>query len=40
MFFNINDVDCVYYDILFWGILDDIDYIVVMDGEEILGIGD
>nr|XP_036578508.1 nad-dependent malic enzyme [Colletotrichum truncatum]KAF6785803.1 nad-dependent malic enzyme [Colletotrichum truncatum] len=39
-FLNINDIDRVYHDLAQWGTPDDIDYIVVTDGEEILGIGD
>lgn len=39
-FLNINDVDRVYHDMAQWGSPNDIDYIVVTDGEEILGIGD
>ncbi|KAJ5037584.1 uncharacterized protein L3040_007756 [Drepanopeziza brunnea f. sp. 'multigermtubi'] len=39
-FLNINDVDRVYDDLAQWGSAEDIDYIVVTDGEEILGIGD
>lgn len=39
-FLNINDVDRVYDDLAQWGSPDDVDYIVVTDGEEILGIGD
>ncbi|KAM3086171.1 NAD-dependent malic enzyme, mitochondrial [Clarireedia jacksonii] len=39
-FLNINDVDRVHDDLAQWGGPDDIDYIVVTDGEEILGIGD
>ncbi|CAG8958344.1 hypothetical protein HYFRA_00011021 [Hymenoscyphus fraxineus] len=39
-FLNINDVDRVHDDIARWGNPEDIDYIVVTDGEEILGIGD
>ncbi|WYZ44585.1 hypothetical protein EsH8_VII_001021 [Colletotrichum jinshuiense] len=39
-FLNINDVDRVYHDLAQWGQPEDIDYIVVTDGEEILGIGD
>ncbi|KAK4465103.1 putative mitochondrial NAD-dependent malic enzyme precursor [Cladorrhinum samala] len=40
LFLNIHDVDRVYHDLSLWGTADDIDYIVVTDGEEILGIGD
>ncbi|POR33179.1 Malic enzyme [Tolypocladium paradoxum] len=36
-FLNINDEDRVLHDLSLWG---DIDYIVVTDGQEILGIGD
>ncbi|KAJ9136545.1 Malic enzyme [Pleurostoma richardsiae] len=39
-FLNIDDVDRVYHDLSQWGTADDIDYIVVTDGEQILGIGD
>ncbi|KAJ4415150.1 NAD-dependent malic enzyme, mitochondrial [Gnomoniopsis sp. IMI 355080] len=39
-FLNINDMDRVHHDLAQWGKPDDIDYIVVTDGEEILGIGD
>lgn len=39
-FLNINDADRVEHDLAQWGTADDIDYIVVSDGEEILGIGD
>ncbi|KAK1834428.1 putative mitochondrial NAD-dependent malic enzyme precursor [Podospora conica] len=39
-FLNIHDVDRVYQDLSQWGRPEDIDYIVVTDGEEILGIGD
>lgn len=39
-FLNINDLDRVHSDLSQWGKPDDIDYIVVSDGEEILGIGD
>ncbi|KAK1726413.1 malic enzyme [Colletotrichum acutatum] len=39
-FLNINDIDRVYHDLAQWGRPEDIDYIVVTDGEEILGIGD
>ncbi|TEA13201.1 NAD-dependent malic enzyme [Colletotrichum sidae] len=39
-FLNINDTDRVYHDLAQWGRPEDIDYIVVTDGEEILGIGD
>ncbi|VBB71321.1 Putative mitochondrial NAD-dependent malic enzyme precursor [Podospora comata] len=40
VFLNINDTDRVHHDLSLWGTPDDIDYIVVTDGEEILGIGD
>ncbi|KAK4173790.1 putative mitochondrial NAD-dependent malic enzyme precursor [Triangularia setosa] len=40
VFLNINDADHVHHDLSLWGTADDIDYIVVTDGEEILGIGD
>lgn len=39
-FLNINDLDRIHSDLSQWGRPDDIDYIVVSDGEEILGIGD
>ncbi|KAI5467511.1 hypothetical protein BGZ63DRAFT_410457 [Mariannaea sp. PMI_226] len=39
-FLNIDDQDRVYHDLAQWGNAEDIDYIVVTDGEEILGIGD
>ncbi|KAI9648183.1 NAD-dependent malic enzyme, mitochondrial [Ciborinia camelliae] len=39
-FLNINDMDRVHDDLAQWGGPEDIDYIVVTDGEEILGIGD
>ncbi|KAI9734787.1 MAG: NAD-dependent malic enzyme, mitochondrial [Claussenomyces sp. TS43310] len=39
-FLNINDVDRVRHDLAQWGNPEDVDYIVVTDGEEILGIGD
>ncbi|KAJ0163581.1 NAD-dependent malic enzyme, mitochondrial [Colletotrichum tanaceti] len=39
-FLNINDVDRVHHDLAQWGRPEDIDYIVVTDAEEILGIGD
>ncbi|KAI1496851.1 NAD-dependent malic enzyme [Biscogniauxia marginata] len=39
-FLNINDIDRVSHDLAQWGRPEDIDYIVVTDGEEILGIGD
>ncbi|KAI1195042.1 malic enzyme [Nemania serpens] len=39
-FLNINYIDRVSHDLAQWGNPDDIDYIVVSDGEEILGIGD
>lgn len=39
-FLNINDQGRVYRDLAQWGEPNDIDYIVVTDGEEILGIGD
>ncbi|KAK7718427.1 NAD-dependent malic enzyme, mitochondrial [Diaporthe eres] len=39
-FLNINDADRVHNDLAQWGRPEDIDYIVVTDGEEILGIGD
>ncbi|KAL2139015.1 hypothetical protein VTI28DRAFT_5896 [Corynascus sepedonium] len=40
LFLNIHDIDRVHHDLSLWGTPDDIDYIVVTDGEEILGIGD
>ncbi|KHN93960.1 Malic enzyme, NAD-binding protein [Metarhizium album ARSEF 1941] len=39
-FLNINDAERVSHDLAMWGESEDIDYIVVTDGEEILGIGD
>ncbi|KAA8574700.1 hypothetical protein EYC84_003950 [Monilinia fructicola] len=39
-FLNIENTDRVHNDLAQWGEPDDIDYIVVTDGEEILGIGD
>ncbi|KAI2638590.1 malic enzyme [Xylaria nigripes] len=39
-FLSINNVDRVPRDLAAWGRPEDIDYIVVSDGEEILGIGD
>ncbi|TVY46675.1 NAD-dependent malic enzyme, mitochondrial, partial [Lachnellula cervina] len=39
-FLNINDIGRVHEDLAQWGRPEDIDYIVVTDGEEILGIGD
>ncbi|KAH7155668.1 hypothetical protein B0J13DRAFT_469773 [Dactylonectria estremocensis] len=39
-FLNIRDQDRVLHDLAQWGKPEDIDYIVVTDGEEILGIGD
>ena len=39
-FLNILDQDRVEDDLAQWGEADDVDYIVVTDGEEILGIGD
>jgi malate dehydrogenase (oxaloacetate-decarboxylating) len=39
-FLNIGDVDRVEDDIIQWGDPEDIDIIVVSDGEQILGIGD
>ncbi|RYP55710.1 hypothetical protein DL771_012451 [Monosporascus sp. 5C6A] len=39
-FLNIDDMDRVSHDLAQWGRPEDIDYIVVSDGEEILGIGD
>ncbi|KAH6853141.1 hypothetical protein B0I37DRAFT_358615, partial [Chaetomium sp. MPI-CAGE-AT-0009] len=40
LFLNVHDIDRVHHDLSLWGMSDDIDYIVVTDGEEILGIGD
>lgn len=40
LFLNIHEVDRVFRDMSQWGRAEDIDYIVVTDGEEILGIGD
>ncbi|KAI1751792.1 malic enzyme [Xylaria castorea] len=39
-FLNIENIDRVSHDLAQWGKPEDIDYIVVSDGEEILGIGD
>ena len=39
-FLNIHDEERVFHDLSQWGRPEDIDYIVVTDGEEILGIGD
>ncbi|KAM0345553.1 hypothetical protein ACHAPU_006482 [Fusarium lateritium] len=39
-YLNIQDPDHVHDDLAQWGNPEDIDYIVVSDGEEILGIGD
>ena len=39
-FLNIRDQDRIESDLAQWGSPEDIDYIVVTDGEEILGIGD
>ncbi|KAI1809961.1 malic enzyme [Poronia punctata] len=39
-FLNINNIERVSQDLAQWGRPEDIDYIVVSDGEEILGIGD
>ncbi|KAL8725029.1 MAG: hypothetical protein Q9181_006567 [Wetmoreana brouardii] len=39
-FLNIFDRERVYDNMAQWGAADDIDYVVVTDGEEILGIGD
>lgn len=39
-FLNINEPEKVEKDIGQWGSADDIDLIVVSDGEQILGIGD
>ncbi|KAK3309380.1 uncharacterized protein B0T15DRAFT_1776 [Chaetomium strumarium] len=40
LFLNIHDIDRVHHDLSLWGTAEDVDYIVVTDGEEILGIGD
>ncbi|KAM7190477.1 putative mitochondrial NAD-dependent malic enzyme precursor [Rhypophila sp. PSN 637] len=40
IFLNIHDIDRVHHDLSLWGEPEDVDYIVVTDGEEILGIGD
>ncbi|KAJ4286651.1 NAD-dependent malic enzyme, mitochondrial [Collariella sp. IMI 366227] len=40
VFLNIHDIDRVHHDLSLWGTEVDIDYIVVTDGEQILGIGD
>ncbi|KAK5992597.1 NAD-dependent malic enzyme [Cladobotryum mycophilum] len=39
-YINIENINRVHHDLSLWGSPDDIDYIVVTDGEEILGIGD
>lgn len=39
-FLNVFDKDRIEEDLAQWGQPDDVDYIVVTDGEEILGIGD
>ncbi|CAK7232641.1 NAD-dependent malic enzyme, mitochondrial [Sporothrix eucalyptigena] len=39
-FLRIDDIGGVFASLAQWGTADDIDYIVVTDGEEILGIGD
>lgn len=39
-FLNINDIDRVRHDLAQWETPEDIDYIVVTDGEQILGIKD
>ncbi|OAA47914.1 Malic enzyme, NAD-binding protein [Metarhizium rileyi] len=39
-FLNINDRERLSGDLAMWGEAEDIDYIVVTDGEEILGVGD
>ncbi|KAF5647547.1 malate dehydrogenase (oxaloacetate-decarboxylating) [Fusarium tjaetaba] len=39
-YLNIRDPDHVHHNLAQWGNPEDIDYIVVSDGEEILGIGD
>ncbi|KAK5653961.1 hypothetical protein OQA88_7637 [Cercophora sp. LCS_1] len=40
VFLNIHDAERVRHDLSLWGTVDEVDYIVVTDGEEILGIGD
>ncbi|MCJ1246874.1 NAD-dependent malic enzyme, mitochondrial [Trapelia coarctata] len=40
LFLNIEDQDRIHDNMSRWGSPEDIDYIVVTDGEEILGIGD
>ncbi|EGR48372.1 malate dehydrogenase [Trichoderma reesei QM6a] len=39
-FLNIENPELVEQDLALWGTADDVDYICVTDGEEILGIGD
>ncbi|KAJ9151630.1 Malic enzyme [Coniochaeta hoffmannii] len=39
-FLNVHDIGRIEHDLSLWGHADEIDYIVVTDGEEILGIGD
>ncbi|TFB02564.1 NAD-dependent malic enzyme [Trichoderma ghanense] len=39
-FLNIDNPELVEQDLALWGTADDVDYICVTDGEEILGIGD
>ncbi|KAF4497343.1 malate dehydrogenase (oxaloacetate-decarboxylating) [Fusarium agapanthi] len=39
-YLNIRDPDHVHHNLAQWGNPEDIDYVVVSDGEEILGIGD
>ncbi|KAL7821956.1 malate dehydrogenase [Trichoderma gracile] len=39
-FLNIENPELVEEDLALWGTADDVDYICVTDGEEILGIGD
>ncbi|KAH6608899.1 malate dehydrogenase oxaloacetate-decarboxylating [Trichoderma cornu-damae] len=39
-FLDINHPENVHQDLALWGTPDDVDYICVTDGEEILGIGD
>mgnify|MGYP001282587848 CR=1 FL=1 len=40
VFLEINGIDQIHHDLSVWGTADDIDYIIVTDGEEILGLGD
>jgi Malic enzyme len=39
VYLNINEIDRIHHDLSLWGTAD-IDYILVTDGEEILGISD